>query len=101
MYPMPAYTAPVNAVPPDYDMNNTAVNCVELKLLWFPFSMVLLQLFALQICVGNLDLNVAEEELKQAFLQFGEIASINIQAGKGCGFIQFGTRSSFFFLLIF
>ncbi|XP_027341195.1 polyadenylate-binding protein RBP47B'-like isoform X2 [Abrus precatorius] len=46
------------------------------------------------IFVGNLDLNVSEEELKQNFLLFGEVVSVKIQAGKGCGFVQFGTRSS-------
>lgn len=49
----------------------------------------------MQIFVGNLDLNVSEEELNQNFLQFGDIISVKIQAGKGCGFIQFGTRCSF------
>lgn len=70
IYPIPAYTTPVNAVPPDYDMNNTS------------------------IFVGNLDLNITEEELKQTFLHFGDIVSVKIQAGKGCGFVQFGTRTS-------
>ena len=50
--------------------------------------------FLLQIFVGNLDLNVSEEELKQNSLQFGEIVSVKIQPGKGFGFVQFGTRSS-------
>ncbi|XP_061337904.1 polyadenylate-binding protein RBP47B' isoform X2 [Gastrolobium bilobum] len=66
--PAPAPAAP--KVAPDYDSNNTT------------------------IFVGNLDLNVSEEELKQTFLQFGEIVSVKIQAGKGCGFVQFGTRAS-------
>ncbi|KAJ1412370.1 RNA-binding domain superfamily [Sesbania bispinosa] len=70
IYPIPAYTTPVNTVPPDYDVNNTT------------------------LFVGNLDLNVSEEELKQNFMQFGEIVSCKIQAGKGCGFIQFGIRAS-------
>ncbi|KAG4948097.1 hypothetical protein JHK86_041336 [Glycine max] len=71
VYPVPAYTAPVVQVqPPEYDVNNTA------------------------IFVGNLDLNVSEEELKQNFLQFGEIVSVKVQSGKGCGFVQFGTRAS-------
>lgn len=48
--------------------------------------------FMLQIFVGNLDVNVSEEELKQNFVQFGEIVSVKIQPGKGCGFVQFGTR---------
>ncbi|MED6188538.1 Polyadenylate-binding protein rbp47b', partial [Stylosanthes scabra] len=68
MYPVPAYTAA--PVPPEYDMNNTTVY------------------------VGNLDLNVTEEELKQAFMQFGDIVSVKLHAGKGFGFVQFGTRAS-------
>ncbi|KAE9620462.1 hypothetical protein Lal_00019866 [Lupinus albus] len=71
IYPIPvAYTPPVSTVPPDYDINNTTV------------------------FVGNLDLNVTEEELKQIFLQFGDILSVKIHAGKGFGFVQFGTRAS-------
>lgn len=46
----------------------------------------------MQIFVGNLDPNITEEELKQTFLQFGEIAYVKIPSGKGCGFVQFGTR---------
>ncbi|QCE09179.1 pre-mRNA-splicing factor RBM22/SLT11 [Vigna unguiculata] len=70
VYQIPAYTAPVQAQPPEYDANNTT------------------------IFVGSLDLNVSEEELKQNFLQFGEIVSVKIPPGKGCGFVQFGTRQS-------
>ncbi|KAI4322089.1 hypothetical protein L6164_021810 [Bauhinia variegata] len=68
IYPIPAYTT--STVLPDYDANNTT------------------------IFVGNLDINVNEEELKQTFLQFGEILSVKIHAGKGFGFVQFGTRTS-------
>ena len=46
----------------------------------------------MQIFVGNLDPNITEEELKQTFLQFGEITYVKIPAGRGCGFVQFGTR---------
>ncbi|XP_024029389.1 polyadenylate-binding protein RBP47B' [Morus notabilis] len=71
VYPYPAYTTPaVPAVPADYDTNNTT------------------------IFVGNLDPNVSEEELKQTFLHFGEIVYVKIPMGKGCGFIQFGARTS-------
>ncbi|KAJ7980775.1 Polyadenylate-binding protein [Quillaja saponaria] len=70
IYPVPAYTMPVTTVSGDYDMNNTT------------------------IYVGNLDPNVTEEELKQTFLQFGEIVSVKVHVGKGCGFIQFGARAS-------
>ncbi|XP_004486966.1 polyadenylate-binding protein RBP47B' [Cicer arietinum] len=70
IYPVPAYTAPLNTIPPEYDVNNTT------------------------IFVGNLDLNVSDEELKQNFLQFGDIVSAKVHAGKGCGFVQFGARAS-------
>lgn len=46
----------------------------------------------LQIFVGNLDPNVAEEELRQTFLHFGEIINVKIPVGRGCGFVQFAAR---------
>jgi RNA recognition motif-containing protein len=49
-------------------------------------------LFILHIFVGNLDPIVTEEDLRQAFLQLGEIASVKIPAGRGCGFVQLATR---------
>jgi RNA recognition motif-containing protein len=50
-------------------------------------------LFILRIFVGNLDPIVTEEDLRQAFLQLGEIASVKIPAGRGCcGFVQLATR---------
>ncbi|KAL6223613.1 hypothetical protein ACLB2K_006996 [Fragaria x ananassa] len=64
------YTIPAITLVPDYDANNTT------------------------IFVGNLDPNISEEELKQTFLQFGDIVYVKIPAGKGCGFVQFGTRAS-------
>ncbi|KAM1041070.1 hypothetical protein ACFX13_031037 [Malus domestica] len=72
VYPVPAYTTPAVPVLPtaDYDVNNTT------------------------IFVGNLDPNVAEDELKQTFMQFGDIFYVKIPVGKGCGFVQFGTRAS-------
>uniref|UniRef100_A0A803PTA3 RRM domain-containing protein n=1 Tax=Cannabis sativa TaxID=3483 RepID=A0A803PTA3_CANSA len=70
-YPLSAYSTPTAPVlSADYDANNTT------------------------IFVGNLDQNITEEELKQTFLQFGEIVYVKIPAGKGCGFIQFGIRTS-------
>lgn len=54
-----------------------------------------LYLFVMQVCIGNLDLNVTEEELKQTFMQFGDIVSVKIYAGKGYGYVQFGTRFCF------
>ncbi|XWS52513.1 hypothetical protein CRYUN_Cryun11dG0077000 [Craigia yunnanensis] len=70
VYPAPAYTTPVNVLPPDNDNTNTT------------------------IFVGNLDPNVTEEELKQFFLPLGEIVYVKIPAAKGCGFVQFATRTS-------
>ncbi|KAJ6816033.1 polyadenylate-binding protein RBP47-like [Iris pallida] len=46
------------------------------------------------VFVGGLDPNVSEDELKQAFAQYGEIASVKIPLGKQCGFVQFVNRSN-------
>ncbi|XP_042494176.1 polyadenylate-binding protein RBP47-like isoform X2 [Macadamia integrifolia] len=45
------------------------------------------------IFVGGLDSSVTDEDLRQAFSQYGEIASVKIPLGKGCGFVQFANRS--------
>ncbi|KAA3458905.1 polyadenylate-binding protein RBP47B'-like [Gossypium australe] len=70
VYPVPAYTTPVQVLPPDNDNTNTT------------------------IFVGNLDPNVTEEELKQFFSPLGEIVYVKIPAAKGCGYVQFATRTS-------
>ncbi|XP_047952722.1 polyadenylate-binding protein RBP47B'-like [Salvia hispanica] len=70
IYPAPAYTTPVQPIPVDNDINNTTV------------------------FIGNLDPNVTEEELRQIFLQFGDIVYVKIPAAKGCGFVQFAARTS-------
>ncbi|KAK8288666.1 hypothetical protein V6Z12_D07G140200 [Gossypium hirsutum] len=70
VYPVPASTTPVQVLPPDNDNTNTT------------------------IFVGNLDPNVTEEELKQFFSPLGEIVYVKIPAAKGCGFVQFATRTS-------
>ncbi|KAL8055491.1 hypothetical protein ABFX02_04G059000 [Erythranthe guttata] len=70
VYPTPMYTAPVQTVPVDNDINNTTV------------------------FVGSLDPNVTEEELKQIFMQFGDIVYVKIPVAKGCGFVQFAARTS-------
>jgi len=44
------------------------------------------------VFVGGLDPNVTEDELKQSFSQYGEIASVKIPVGKQCGFVQFVQR---------
>lgn len=46
----------------------------------------------LQVFVGNLDPSITEEELRQIFLQFGEISNVKIPAARGCGFVQFALR---------
>ncbi|EOY14556.1 RNA-binding protein 47C isoform 3 [Theobroma cacao] len=46
------------------------------------------------IFVGGLDPNVTEEDLRQPFSQYGEIVSVKIPVGKGCGFVQFANRNN-------
>jgi RNA recognition motif-containing protein len=46
------------------------------------------------IFVGGLDADVTEEDLMQPFSQFGEVVSVKIPVGKGCGFVQLGNRQS-------
>ncbi|GKV30400.1 hypothetical protein SLEP1_g39215 [Rubroshorea leprosula] len=46
------------------------------------------------IFVGGLDPNVTDEELRQPFSQYGEIISVKIPGGKGCGFVQFANRKN-------
>ncbi|KAF5953294.1 hypothetical protein HYC85_006150 [Camellia sinensis] len=48
----------------------------------------------LEVFIGNLDRNVTEEELRQIFLQFGEIIYVKIPTSRGCGFVQFTARAS-------
>ncbi|EYU37704.1 hypothetical protein ABFS82_02G031600 [Erythranthe guttata] len=45
------------------------------------------------IFVGGLDSDVTDEELRQAFVSSGEVISVKIPAGKGCGFVQFANRN--------
>ncbi|KAH9620256.1 hypothetical protein KSS87_009674 [Heliosperma pusillum] len=46
------------------------------------------------VFVGNLDPNVTDELLRQAFSQYGELVHVKIPVGKQCGFVQFTTRNS-------
>ncbi|XP_051146604.1 polyadenylate-binding protein RBP47-like [Andrographis paniculata] len=46
------------------------------------------------IFVGGLDSDVTDEELRQSFTPFGEVVSVKIPVGKGCGFVQFANRSN-------
>ena len=45
-----------------------------------------------QIFVGGLDYDVSDEDLKQAFSKLGDVVSVKIPIGKGCGFVQFANR---------
>ncbi|RAL40512.1 hypothetical protein DM860_006582 [Cuscuta australis] len=44
------------------------------------------------IFVGGLDENVSDEDLRQPFMQYGEIVSVKIPLRKGCGFVQYAHR---------
>ncbi|XP_059633636.1 polyadenylate-binding protein RBP47-like [Cornus florida] len=46
------------------------------------------------IFVGGLDPSVADEDLRQPFSQYGDIVSVKIPLGKGCGFVQFANRNN-------
>ncbi|XP_074582255.1 polyadenylate-binding protein RBP47-like [Curcuma longa] len=45
------------------------------------------------VFVGGLDPDISEDVLKETFLQYGEIVSVKIPAGKQCGFVLFVRRS--------
>lgn len=49
-------------------------------------------LLFLQVFVGGLDPSVKDQDLRQVFGQYGELISVKIPAGKGCGFVQFAHR---------
>ncbi|RZC67260.1 hypothetical protein C5167_010951 [Papaver somniferum] len=46
------------------------------------------------IFVGGLDSTITDDDLKQTFSQYGEITSVKIPLGKGCGFVQFANRNN-------
>ncbi|KAL2456517.1 Uncharacterized protein Adt_46762 [Abeliophyllum distichum] len=46
------------------------------------------------IFVGGLDSDVTDVELRHSFTPFGEVISVKIPSGKGCGFVQFANRSN-------
>ncbi|KAF6150697.1 hypothetical protein GIB67_020780, partial [Kingdonia uniflora] len=37
---------------------------------------------------------VTDEDLRRQFSKFGKIVSVKIPVGKGCGFVQFATKSN-------
>ena len=44
------------------------------------------------IFVGNWDANVSEDELRDVFEAFGEVAYVKVTPKKGCGFVHFFSR---------
>ncbi|KAG6512395.1 hypothetical protein ZIOFF_030506 [Zingiber officinale] len=46
------------------------------------------------VFVGGLDPDVSEDDLKEAFSQYGEVASVKIPVGKQCGFVLFVHRNN-------
>ncbi|XP_028777074.1 polyadenylate-binding protein RBP47B-like [Neltuma alba] len=50
--------------------------------------------FNTTIFVGGLDSDISDEDLRQPFLQYGEVVSVKIPVGKGCGFVQFANRKN-------
>ncbi|KAJ8501227.1 hypothetical protein OPV22_011779 [Ensete ventricosum] len=46
------------------------------------------------VFVGGLDPDVSEDDLKEAFSHYGEVASVKIPVGKQCGFVLFVHRSN-------
>ena len=54
--------------------------------------------FLLKVFVGGLDPDVNEDDLKEAFSRYGEVASVKIPVGKQCGFVLFVHR---YILLVF
>ncbi|KAI5394401.1 hypothetical protein KIW84_061185 [Lathyrus oleraceus] len=44
------------------------------------------------IFVGGLDSEISDEDLRQPFLQYGDVVSVKIPIGKGCGFVQLADR---------
>lgn len=47
---------------------------------------------SVQIFVGGLDSEVTDDMLRESFIPFGEIVSVKIPVGRGCGFVQFAKR---------
>ncbi|CAM8885560.1 unnamed protein product [Rhodiola kirilowii] len=46
------------------------------------------------VFVGGLDPSVTDDDLKTPFAECGEVVSIKIPVGKGCGFVQFAERKN-------
>jgi RNA recognition motif-containing protein len=46
------------------------------------------------VFVGGLDPSATEEELRARFGSLGEIVSVKVPPGRGCGFVQYTTKES-------
>ncbi|RLN88893.1 hypothetical protein BBJ28_00002222 [Nothophytophthora sp. Chile5] len=46
------------------------------------------------VFVGGLDPSTSEEELRARFGGLGEIVSVKVPPGRGCGFVQYSTKDS-------
>ncbi|RCH93257.1 hypothetical protein CU097_012898 [Rhizopus azygosporus] len=46
------------------------------------------------VFIGGLSVPITEDQLRQYFTPFGVIVYVKIPQGKGCGFVQYTTRSS-------
>ncbi|RLN94889.1 hypothetical protein BBJ28_00002437 [Nothophytophthora sp. Chile5] len=46
------------------------------------------------VFVGGLDPSTSEEELRARFGGLGEIVSVKVPPGRGCGFVQYSTKES-------
>uniref|UniRef100_A0A6N2NGS1 RRM domain-containing protein n=1 Tax=Salix viminalis TaxID=40686 RepID=A0A6N2NGS1_SALVM len=73
------------------DMNGSTVRaglcvlCCNSRILWYQQQGIIMHDRLDLIFVGGLDPNVTDEDLKQPFSQYGEIVSVKIPVGKGCG----------------
>lgn len=92
IYPAAIYTTAVQTIPVDNDTNNTTVSLLSRFYNLLLDMCFALRIRQLQVFIGGLDSNVTEEELRQVFLQFGDIVYVKIPASKGCGFVQFSAR---------
>ncbi|TMW67822.1 hypothetical protein Poli38472_007494 [Pythium oligandrum] len=46
------------------------------------------------VFIGGLDANTTEEDLRARFAPFGEMVSVKVPPGRGCGFVHYITRDS-------
>ena len=76
------------------DFNNTTVSLLFCTIANYMVLWLLTNPSMLQIFVGGLDSDVSDQDLRQPFLQFGDVVSVKIPIGKGCGFVQFADRYS-------